>query len=79
MVPLPLMSGDAEARARVRVNRNRGCAEDEAVLQHGQSAPCLAWPQLASCASSGRAWWIWVVSAPREKPAHWRPATASDA
>lgn len=32
MVPLPLMSGDAEARARVRVNRNRGCAEDEAVL-----------------------------------------------
>ena len=29
------------------------------VRQRGQSAP-LAAPQLASCASSGRAWWLWA-------------------
>ena len=31
-----------------------------AVLQQGQSAP-LAVPQLGSCASSGRAWWLWAA------------------
>ena len=32
--------------------------------QHGQSAP-WAGPQLAPCASSGRAWWLWAVCTPR--------------
>ena len=33
------------------------------VQQHGQSAP-LAAPQLAPCASSGRAWWLWAACTP---------------
>ena len=36
------------------------------VRQRGQSAP-LAAPQLASCASSGRAWWLWAACAPRAR------------
>ena len=47
--------------------------------QHGQSAP-LAGPQLASYASSGRAWWPWAVCNPRGggQPTGC-PATASGA
>ena len=33
---------------------------DLVVKQHGQSAP-LTVPQLASCASSRRAWWLWAL------------------
>ena len=54
----------------------RSEAQLQAVLQHGQSAP-LAGPQRGSCASSGRAWGLWVASN-RSKPTG-RPLTASGA
>ena len=44
------------------------------VSQHGQSAP-LAGPQLAPCASSGSARWLWAACTPQVG----RPATASGA
>ena len=51
----------------------------DAVAQHGQGAP-LAVPQLGSCASSGRAWQLWLAwrSHGRDRPAG-RPLTASSA
>ena len=49
------------------------------VWQHGQSGP-LAVPQLGSCASSGRAWWLWAAFTlrGRSRPIG-RPDTASGA
>ena len=35
------------------------------VLQHAQSAPLAGAPQLASCASSARPWWLWAACTPR--------------
>ena len=40
------------------------------VTRHGQSA-ALAVPQLGSCASSARAWWLWAAQHPQwERPNH---------
>eukprot|EP00964_Phaeocystis_antarctica_P083719 scaffold52683_cov69-Phaeocystis_antarctica.AAC.1 len=39
--------------------------------RRGQCAP-LAAPELGSCGSSGRAWWLWAVRCSQEKRvAHW--------
>ena len=46
--------------------------------QHGQSA-VLAAPQLGSCASSGRAWWLWAARYSQKKSQTTGcPATALD-
>ena len=67
-----LMAPTLEAISRSEVLQRK-------VRQRGQSSP-LAGPQLVSCASSGRAWWLWAACTPRrrERPAG-RPATASGA
>eukprot|EP00964_Phaeocystis_antarctica_P080735 scaffold50443_cov36-Phaeocystis_antarctica.AAC.1 len=37
--------------------------------------PPLAVTQLGSCASSGRAWRLWLARhTPRERPGHWAPS-----
>ena len=49
-----------------------GAARRAAAAQHGQS-PSLAVPQLAPCASSGRAWWrscVWEASTSRKRLGH---------
>ena len=80
--PNPNPNPNPDLRPEPNPNPNQGgrCRkyddlEEKEVQQHGQSAAPLAGPQLGSCASSGRAWRLWLARhTPRERPAHWAPS-----
>jgi hypothetical protein len=48
--------------------RRDGRSDAAPAAQHGQKClPPWQCPSCASCASSGRAWWLWVACTPRKK------------
>ena len=55
-----------EAQAQGAIALANMTLVSHSVAQRGQSA-CLAAPQLGSCASSGRAWWLWAARRSQEE------------